>query len=161
MGVHLYTNGAWTDSGWIYRNSLNLFDIALVEQGGYNAPAGSIIEKTLSTTRCRYNQTIPLPADTLSLTCPSNIKINYIWIDNNGLSLGGSGFQRNGDTATAPENAVSMTFLMGLDGDIQCTTSDFHDVCIVSGATPIPYEPYNIVDWYTNNGHGYTSGAWS
>ena len=125
----------------------NRFDISMVEQGGWNGTVGTIPTKTTPAqtnyTRTRYNQIIPLLANTLSLYCPSNIKINYVWIDANGISLGGSGWQRNGDTATAPEQAVSMTFILGLDGDVQCTPSDFYDINLVEGSTaPTSYIPY-------------------
>lgn len=126
----------------------NLFDNSLLEQGGWKATAGTIPTKLLPgetnyTNRTRYNQIIPLLASTLSLYCPANIKINYVWIDANGISLGGSGFQKNGDTATAPEQAVSMTFILGLDSDIECTPSDFSDINLVAGSiAPESYEPY-------------------
>ena len=126
----------------------NLFDNSLLEQGGWKATAGTIPTKLLPgetnyTHRTRYNQIIPLLASTLSLYCPANIKINYVWIDANGISLGGSGFQKNGDTATAPEQAVSMTFILGLDSDIECTPSDFSDINLVAGSiAPESYEPY-------------------
>ena len=126
----------------------NLFDNSLLEQGGWIASAGTIPTKLLPgetnyTRRTRYNQIIPLLASTLSLYCPANIKINYVWIDANGISLGGSGYQKNGDTATAPEQAVSMTFILGLDSDIECTPSDFSDINLVAGSiAPESYEPY-------------------
>lgn len=126
----------------------NLFDNSLLEQGGWKATAGTIPTKLLPsetnyTHRTRYNQIIPLLASTLSLYCPANIKINYVWIDANGISLGGSGYQKNGDTATAPEQAVSMTFILGLDSDIECTPSDFSDINLVAGSiAPESYEPY-------------------
>lgn len=37
--------------------------------------------------------------------------------------------------------------------------ADFTIIMLNSG-TALPYEPYNVVDWYTNHGHGYSSGAW-
>ena len=126
----------------------NLFDNSLLEQGGWKATAGTIPTKLLPgetnyTHRTRYNQIIPLLASTLSLYCPANIKINYVWIDANGISLGGSGYQKNGDTAIAPEQAVSMTFILGLDSDIECTPSDFSDINLVAGSiAPESYEPY-------------------
>jgi hypothetical protein len=121
----------------------NRFDISLVERGGWNASVGTIPAKNDLTTRTRYNQIIPLLATTLSLYCPSNVKINYVWIDANGYSLGGSGWQKNGDTATAPEQTVSMTFILGLDNDINCTPSDFYDINLVAGSTaPTSYIPY-------------------
>ena len=126
----------------------NLFDNSLLEQGGWKATAGTIPTKLLPgetnyTHRTRYNQIIPLLASTLSLYCPANIKINYVWIDANGISLGGSGYQKNGDTATAPEQAVSMTFILGLDSDIECTPSDFSGINLVAGSiAPESYEPY-------------------
>ena len=127
----------------------NLFDNTLLEQGGWKATAGTIPTKLLPnetnyTSRTRYKQIIPLLASTLSLYCPANIKINYVWIDANGISLGGSGYQKNGDTATAPEQAVSMTFILGLDSDIECTPSDFSDINLVAGSiAPESYEPYS------------------
>ena len=126
----------------------NLFDNSLLEQGGWSAAAGTIPTKLLPdetnyTRRTRYKQIIPLLASTLSLYCPANIKINYVWIDANGISLGGSGFQKNGGTVTAPEQAVSMTFILGLDSDTECTPSDFSGINLVAGSiAPESYEPY-------------------
>ena len=44
------------------------------------------------------------------------------------------------------------------------TESDFDNgtyyIMMNVGSAALPYEPYNVVDWYANNGHGYTSGAW-
>ena len=126
----------------------NLFDISLLEQGGWLAAAGTVPTKVTPemgtyTTRIRYKHIISLLASTLSLYCPANIKINFVWIDVNGNSLGGSGWKKNGGTATAPEQAVSMTFILGLDSDIECTPSDFYDINLVSGAiAPESYEPY-------------------
>lgn len=117
----------------------NLFDISMVEQGGYNAMSGTTPSKTVTSTRCRYSEIIPLLAPTLSLYCSPNVKINYVWVDANGKSLGGSGFQKSGDTATAPEQAVSMTFILGLDDDVNCTPSDFYNVNLVAGSTPQPF----------------------
>lgn len=126
----------------------NLFDISLVEQGGWNAEAGTIPTKWLPDApnyaiRTRYNRIVPLLASTLSLYCPDNVKINHIWIDENGISLGGSGWKKNGDTTTAPEQAVYMTFILGLDDNIECTPNDFYDINIVAGSiAPEYYEPY-------------------
>ena len=150
----------------------NLFDNSLLEQGGWKATAGTIPTKLLPgetnyTHRTRYNQIIPLLASTLSLYCPANIKINYVWIDANGISLGGSGYQKNGDTATAPEQAVSMTFILGLDSDIECTPSDFSDINLVAGSiAPESYEPYGykipVVTrgknlWYLQSSYSFTT----
>ena len=130
-----------------YHVSKNLWEYT-IEQGGWFASSGTIPVKVPSDNpanyrnRCRVDSIVAIPNMTLSLTCGNNVKINYVWIDNNGYSMGGSGYQYNGDTVTAPNGAVSMTFILGKNDDSDCTPNDFTNIMLVAGSTPLPYEPY-------------------
>lgn len=118
-----------------------------IEQGGWLAAAGTIPTKTepyssTYTTRCRMAYAIPIPSNTMSLTCRSGIKINFVWINANGVSLGGSGYQQNSSTVTAPEDATAMTFILAKVDESTCSPNDFRNIMLSSGSTPLPYEPY-------------------
>lgn len=153
MGVHLYTNGAWTDSGKIYRNSLNLFDTQLTE-GYYGASPENYYQFTSDN---KYRSfTMQLPAGTYSITVLANESIRLLRVNND---IDGA---VNTTTVDEPfsfiltENTTIYVSFRNSD-----TTDSFTNLTIMLNAgDPLPYEPYNIVDWYTNNGHGYSSGAW-
>ena len=118
-----------------------------IEQGGWLAAAGTIPTKTehytpTYTIRCRVADIIPIPSSTMSLACPSGIKINFVWINANGVSLGGSGYQQNSSTVTAPEDATAMTFILAKVDESNCSPNDFHDIMLNTGSTALPYEPY-------------------
>lgn len=121
-----------------------------IEQGGWIAAAGTIPTKlTPSDTnypiRCRVDSIVPIPSRIMSLTCSDGIKIHFVWIDSNGYSLGGSGWQRNGSTVTAPINATALTFILAKVDDTNCTPSDFKNIMLSEGSTPLPYEPYGYI----------------
>ena len=112
----------------------------MIEQGGWLAAAGTIPTKTepgdsIHTIRCRVADIIPIPRRTMSLTCQSGIKINFVWINANGVSLGGSGWQQNGSTVTAPENATSMTFILAKVDDSTCSPNDFQNIMLTPSST--------------------------
>jgi hypothetical protein len=118
-----------------------------IEQGGWSAAAGTIPEKlvpgdTNYPIRCRVGYMMPIPSNTMSFTCPSSIKINFVWIDANGVSMGGSGWQRSGSTVTVPENATTLTFILAKVNDSNCSPNDFQNIMLNSGSTALPYEPY-------------------
>lgn len=175
MGVHLYSNGAWKDSGKIYRNSANILITANVD----------------STVN--------------GITCRRNIDGSYTFSGNLEGSVANFGISGSGEypsaqvisegtyTVSAVGGTVNCFFIFGGSGSTAgITYREFKNddpytftcisgtigYCLVrvvaslntpvtiypmlnTGPTALPYEPYNVVDWYTNNGHSYSSGAWS
>lgn len=118
-----------------------------IEQGGWDAESGTIPTKYEPdnpnfTIRCRVADIIPIPSRIMSFTCPRGIKINFVWVDVNGVSLGGSGWQQNGSTVTAPESAVNITFILAKVDDSTCSPSDFQNIMLSAGSIPLPYEPF-------------------
>lgn len=146
MGVHLYTNGAWTDSGKIYRNSLNLFDeiypdiTTTVQFLPLNVGDGSF---TLSSNAPRYQ------GGAILFFLAGNVS-SGLSTDTNGVY---DGVER---TVTSIDGYVTIAYL--IRGSV--TPTDYETMLNV-GNIALPYEPYNVVDWYANNGHGYSSGAWN
>lgn len=143
MSVHLYTNGAWTDSGKIYRNSLQLLDWSLVESGTIDSETG---------------QNVPWENAKRS---------DFMYIDGFIIISGYTGNLR----VFTYDNAKNYITNFLYDSSFSLTNSYFRiagpltsmvdTIMINSGRKPLPFEPYDVVGWYTNNGHGYTSGAWS
>lgn len=158
MGVHLYSNGAWTDSGKIYRNSLNIFNSEIV-QGGI-ATNGDMLSSQL---RVRSLQPI---ANNQTYTITTNKRIRLLFAFNNTTPV-----ELLADYGTIPPSTHTFTMPAGTNilGIALCNpdpTTEIHpddniQVMLNIGSIALPYEPYNVVDWYTNNGHGYSSGAWS
>lgn len=152
MGVHLYTNGAWTDSGKIYRNSLNLFDGTLLggnyTNANFDLSGNAYVYKSIK---------VLLPAGIYTFSWGKNVNVVRLIIDGN-------------YSQPVSTNVSAYTITSTTDGFIGISFRDttsaetIWDISIPimlnSGATSLPYEPYNVVDWYTNTGHGYTSGAW-
>lgn len=174
MGVHLYTNGAWTDSGKIYRNSVNLFS-SFWESGSINSMTG---ENESSGTTIRTVDYIPIDYDSI-YSMARNIYTGYITVrfyDEN-KSYVGAGSISTIDLiiGTRPSNpmieGISFCSFRTIDTSIKyfrlCDTSNDTNTqyMLVKGnytsETMQSYEPYNVIDWYTNTGHGYSSGAWS
>ena len=128
-----------------------------IEQGGWDATSGTIPTKYASddpkfTIRCRVPDIIPIPSNTMSLTCQSDIRINFVWINANGVSLGGSGWQQNGSTVTAPEDATAMTFILRKVDDSTCSPNDFQNIMLNAGSAALPYEPYGWKVPFENHG---------
>lgn len=165
MGVHLYTNGAWTDSGKIYRNSVNLYSSA-IEQGTLSSINNGFPSE--SSSRIRSANFINLEAGTYTFKCSSTIptktfifiyaypvvdfieRIPEVWADipfTFTLSE-----RRNIKIVVASDPPTS---------EIPLTPEMVSELMLNSGSIALPYEPYNVVDWYTNNGNTYSSGAWS
>ena len=174
MGVHLYTNGAWTDSGRIYRNSNNIFDIStwnnvIVTRGTYSID-GTRITITSTGADCyteTYNQTrynIPCVAgETYTFSWDTNITSGTVYaftgttVANTVARVVASNLKKG--TFTVPEGHTVMSLRVGISSE--GITGYYDNIKIEKGSDSTPYEPYNVVDWYTNHGHGYSSGAWS
>ena len=117
-----------------------------IQQGGWFASPGTTPTpfepgSTNYIIRCRVPYMIPISSNTMSLTCPSDIKINFVWLDANGVSMGGTGWQQSGSTVTAPENATTLTFILAKVDDSNCSPNDFQNIMLNSGSTAKPYEP--------------------
>lgn len=164
MGVHLYTNGAWTDSGRIYRNSLNEFDKLTMQRIAAYVTIGS--NWTLSEQSASVK--IPILSNTqytLSVAPEYNRIFRLYWSDDENITPTESGVLLN--EIIRVENMTSYTFTT--DSTAKCLIFQgandyigwFNSLMLNLGSTALPYEPYNVVDWYTNTGHGYSSGAWS
>lgn len=159
MGVHLYSNGAWTDSGRIYRNSLNLVNISdftmtvepastnkLLWSGALNAGiyTFSIYQVNNYTSALRNTIQIKVGTDTYYESGTPDYHLS------SGLHY---------YTFTVSEDATNV--------ELRYWTNTISNECnytnamLNTGSTALAYEPYNVVDWYTNYGHGYSSGAWS
>ena len=159
MGVHLYTNGAWTDSGRIYRNSLNLFNVN-IEQGTFSSETALPVP---SENRVRTSDYIELTAATYTIAFSGAEKI-YLYVfdtNNNYIRDESSSFWNNQPFSVVLTNNRKIKFAISKTDNTPLTPTDVSNIMINRGSTALPYEPYNIVDWYTNNGHSYSSGAWS
>lgn len=154
MGVHLYTNGAWADSGKIYRNSLNLYDLSKSQIGyQYSASDGSVVSASNS---FATSGLIEVEEDAYYL--------RYY----DGVATGNSvcEYDSNKNFVRTVTPGTGVPFLIPSDVkyvgfNIYITDYPLEKYAFIKSDKPLPYEPYNVVDWYTNNGHGYSSGAWS
>ena len=158
MGVHLYSNGAWTDSGKIYRNSLNIFNSEIV-QGGI-ATNGDLLPSQL---RVRSFQPIQSEQE---YTISTNKRIRLLMAYNDTTAV-----QLLADYSVIPSPTSTFTMpagtnILGIafcnaDPTTEINPEDNLQIMLNTGSIALPFEPYNVVDWYTNHGHGYSSGAWS
>lgn len=151
MGVHLYTNGAWTDSGRIYRNSLNLFDGDLID--GYFS---DITFRTSTPGSVFKSIRTHLENGTYTFSFTHPVRIVRLIIDNT-------------YTENLAENVTEYTITVSNDvydvgisfrDEITGTLWDDSPIMLNAGSIALTYEPYNVVDWYTNTGHDYNLGAW-
>lgn len=162
MGVHLYTNGAWTDSGRIYRNSLNLYDINNVNF--YNAYLTSTIWLLADDSR-----SIRIPVEgntTYTLSVSEALAIFRISASSN-PNLEPTAVGVSAREIIRSANINTYTFTTNPNDSIiifQGSFSTFETwknlIMLTTGSAFLPYEPYNVVDWYTNTGYDYSSGAW-
>ena len=153
MGVHLYTNGAWTDSGKIYRNSLNFLDPnnVLLNRSFTIDPSPSFINNP------NFNCTnfIPVVEGETYLRIYDGQSIgNVIYAFNSTSDFIAEYHPGIGVPFTIPNGVSFIIFNFE-------NTLDIDKYMLAKTPIVIPYEPYNVVDWYTNNGHNYTSGAWT
>lgn len=162
MSVHLYTNGAWKDSGKIYRNSLNIYDKDNVNF--YNAYLTSTIWLLADDSR-----SVKIPIDgntTYTLSTIDPLAVFRISASSNpNLEPTAAGVIAR--EIVRSSNINSYTFTTNANDSIiifQGSFSTFetwkNQLMLNLGSTALPYEPYNVVDWYTNHGHDYSSGAW-
>lgn len=159
MSVHLYTNGAWTDSGKIYRNSLNLFDKTNTSIADGYAADNYLKDDGTYGSNASYDTSIFIPLETSTTYTLSFSDSMTVYAPSLCLYVGKStlsrGIKYDGQhsitfTTSATETYVRLS--------IQKTYVDSY--MLNEGNTALPYEPYNVVDWYINNGHKRTSGAW-
>ena len=161
MGVHLYTNGAWTDAGKIYRNSLNLFNGVIA------------IDDSILTDNGK-----PLPFQNYAVSeyidILPNTEYTFSFFHNaeeNRTTFTLSTYDEQKSTIL-PLEMQTINNIQGYTMHITTSASARYlrinwkkpydeDMMLVQGNIALPYEPYNVVDWYTNNGHDYSSGAWS
>lgn len=170
MGVHLYTKGAWTDSGKIYRNSLNIFDKNSMKYNAYIAASNGLVSSSQNPTT--LSAFIPIDSSTqYTISCISKT-FRYGFTADEIITIGSTMLPSYNilDYQTLAFHAVSVTTpdyakwivfnysLQQAEGDTDIVTDT---VMVNLGDTALPPEPYNVVDWYTNRGHGYSSGAWS
>ena len=151
MGVHLYTNGAWTDSGRIYRNSLNLFDPSQVVAGyQYDFSSQTLVpSETLD-----FLGYIPVSIGSYLRIYENTAIGNFCFVFDENKNLIAQLVPGAGNPIIiSSDNVKYIGFNVNQEYDLS-------KYMFAKTAIVIPYEPYNVVDWYTNNGHGYTSGAW-
>lgn len=158
MGVHLYTNGAWIDSGRIYRNSLNIFNSEIV-QGGISTN-GELITSSL-----RVRSVQPIEAEhEYTIATNKRIRLLFAFSDTTPIKLLADygAIPPSTTTFTMPENTNILGIaLCNANPATEIQPDDDIQIMLNTGSIALPYEPYNVVDWYTNTGHGYSSGAWS
>lgn len=146
MGVHLYTNGAWTDSGRIYRNSLNLIE-------NYIDRASIETDGTISSTE-NYRMFYGKVEQGKTYTIDENTTLCGFF--ENEPTIGSQTYNEQRIYQTSP------TFTAPINGYFCYRKLYSSSTAMMNeGSYLMPYEPYNVVDWYTNSGHGYSSGAWS
>ena len=172
MGVHLYTNGAWTDSGKIYRNSLNLFNLSnpnvfygfVNESGNFRSfPNNALVVLNLPNGIYTISGFKKYPPDSVVRIVTSNVTPAFdVPVATNVLRP-----QNTTYTITINDDNYLSIMVCG-DSDYNyynnvqtAISANCENLMINAGSTALPYEPYNVVDWYTNNGHDYSSGAWS
>lgn len=166
MGAHIYTNGAWADSGRIYRNSLNLYN--KVTTTVYNAFFTDTNKWTIDAGGISKSIKIPCESETqYTISVPENVTIFRVYESSN-VAIEPTNAGADVSRIIRTENVNKYTFTTLSDTEVlifQATSSSFdmwfNNLMLNFGSTALPYEPYNVVDWYANNGHNYTSGAWS
>ena len=98
-------------------NVLNLYS---VEQGGWQAAAGTVPTKIENPRRCRYSQFFTVLSHNI-LYDFKDLNVNIVMMDSEGLSVGGSGFQTGAGSFTLLSNAEKISLIIGntdLDDDI-------------------------------------------
>lgn len=175
MGAHLYTNGAWTDSGKIYRNSLNLFDLSTWENA--TATRGSVIVDngtvTITATEndcytntygnATYDISV-IPGETYTLIWDLDYLSAGILYFFSGTTVANSVLLSISSATkiksfTIPEGHTKFAFRLSVA--TAGRTIEYSKIMLYKGEQEMTYEPYNVVDWYTNHGHSYSYGAWS
>lgn len=165
MGAHLYTNGAWTDSGRIYRNSLNLYNKGTTTV--YDAFLSDIDKWLIDAGGVSKSIKIPCDSGThYTISIPDNVSVFRIYESSNAaIEPTNSGVDVSRIIRSANIHEYTFTTLSNTKVIIfQATGAEldiwFNNLMFNLGGIAFPYEPYNVVDWYINTGHGYSSGAW-
>lgn len=164
MSVHLYTNGAWTDSGKIYEKSLNLFDYLTMSagiDGSYLDVDGNVIESSVSS----ISDYIPVLGGAFVLSKLGGVSPAVCLYDSNQDFIYGQAYNTGGGNykgniiVNTNYNAAFMRFSYFNETASPTSQDDLSQIMISSGISVKPFEPYGLI-WKTNNGHDYSSGAW-
>lgn len=144
----------------MYRNSLNLFDVSKIDPDN-----GYVEEKYLNTSGAEYS---PSTAATACITEYIAVSANTTYTQDD-FYTGSSGTPAIGfyDNTKTFISAVSVRNTPTFTTPTSCAyirisrTTTSTTSMLNLGDTAIPFEPYNVVDWY-----GYTyklraSGAWT
>ena len=158
MGVHLYTNGAWTDSGRIYRESKNLYDI--LTTSGYTSNIMDWTQTIDNDTIYVYGSNIAGVARGLTMILGTYPAGTYTFNINSSYPLTTLYLRKYGETNQSATITIDTESILEISLVIGKRDYIFNDFMLNSGSIALPYEPYNVIDWYTNTGHGYSSGAW-
>lgn len=154
--AYIYTNGAWQPNGKIYRQSLNLFD-DITEIGFYD-DSGVLILNTDTSHSTTY-----IPVNGITYT------VSGLWYSAEDMKnfavyeWDSSKHWLRRSNRQFPPSTNEITFTIGSDTayiTLQVQT-EHGNIMLNTGTTALPYEPYGVIDWYDNNGHDYSSGAWS
>lgn len=150
------------DSGKIYRNSLNLWNENYDETIEVNQivyipiEVGNVSIVTCSTDCPKGTTSPPNPA----------LEARLIFLLSGNVTTGAQN-AINGISINAPRTVTPIDGFVTIAYRWVDTFEPIenwkpwnHHTMLNVGNIVIPYEPYNVVDWYTNTGHGYSSGAW-
>lgn len=138
----------------IYRNSLNLFDGVLIDK--IFADAEFNINESVSGNVYKSIKILLTPG-TYTISFTQNINIVREIIDNVYTQPVLSNVNTHTITTTT-ENYYGLSFR---SAESSTTYWDNSPIMINSGGSALPYEPYNIVDWYGYKYKLRASGAWS
>lgn len=149
----------------MYRNSLNLFDKDNTEQGWISA-SGEILVATYG---AMFTFTLSEQTEiTINATGTPPYSYEIAWYDTSDNFISRSFFSAGNvdhpNTAKVPTNAAKATFVVSCSSASSAVITqemlDSYLIILSYGQIIIPYEPYNVVDWYTTGYSKYSNGAW-
>jgi hypothetical protein len=123
------TGGVGDDSGTAYGYEVdmatgsNILQSSEIEQGGWQAAAGSVPQKIVNPRRCRSKNIYPISGKKIFYDFKA-LNVNIAFIDSAGLSLGGAGFKSGAGSVDVLANAVKCLFIItntDTDADITPT----------------------------------------
>lgn len=174
MGVHLYKNSDWIDSGRIYRNSINMLNCNYTGNVGTQLVIACVsgsstftLNKGLtdSDTSANIPLNVALSAGTYTLSVYglNNVTADYdrIFLRDTNNIIYAQTTKTGLPKSFTIESDITIDRVTVVAEKTSIYTDDTIRIMINNGNAALPYEPYNVVDWYANNGHGYSSGAWS